>query len=99
MRYLSLAEDEYDEAVAWYRQRSLTAARHFRQEVLVAEWLLAEHPRIGKPIEAEARSLCVNDFPYSLVYAIRDSGLLVVALAHHSRRPGYWQDRLKNSSL
>lgn len=95
IRYLRLAEAEYDEAVAWYRQRSLAAARHFREEVVVAERLLAEQPRIGKPVESEVRSLCVNDFPYMLIYGIRDSGLVVLAVAHHSRRPGYWHDRLK----
>lgn len=96
LRYLSLASVEFKEAIAWYRARSIGAARRFNEEVVVAEKLLAQHPRIGKRVGAEARSLCVNDFPYTLIYLVEKDEILVVAVAHHSRRPGYWHDRLKN---
>lgn len=94
LRYLSVARLEFREAIAWYRVRSTGAARHFNDEVVVAEKLLAQHPRIGKRVEVEARSLCVNDFPYTLVYLIEKDEIVVVAVAHQSRRPGYWKDRL-----
>ncbi len=29
----------------------------------------------------------------SLIYAVLGDEILIVALAHHSRRPGYWKDR------
>ena len=33
-------------------------------------------------------------FPYSLHYALLgDAVILVLSLAHHSRRPFYWRDR------
>jgi plasmid stabilization system protein ParE len=95
MRYLKIAEIEFDEAVAWYRARSRSVARHFNQEVKIVERLLLEHPRIGKCVELDARSLCVNDFPYTLIYAIEKHEIVVVAVAHQSRRPGYWIDRLR----
>jgi plasmid stabilization system protein ParE len=95
MRYLTIAEIEFDEAVAWYRARSRGVARHFGQEVKIVERLLLEHPRIGKCVELDARSLCVNDFPYTLIYAIEKHEIVVVAVAHQSRRPGYWIDRLR----
>ena len=31
--------------------------------------------------------------PYSIVYALRDEGLVVVAIAHQRKRPGYWRRR------
>jgi len=96
LRYLSVAGLEFRDAIAWYRARSVGAARHFNEEVVVAEKLLAQHPRIGKRVEAEARSLCVNDFPYTLVYLVEKDEILIVAMAHQSRRPGYWMDRLRD---
>lgn len=99
LRYLSVAAAEFREAVGWYRTRSIGAARHFNAEVRVAETLLAEHPRIGRKLEADARSLCVNDFPFSLIYSIEPTGLVIVAVAHHRRRPGYWLDRLRELRL
>ncbi len=36
----------------------------------------------------------MNDsFPFSLVYVVRGEILFVVAVAHQSRRPGYWRGR------
>lgn len=95
IRYLSVAELEFDEAVAWYLARSRSAARHFGREVVIAERLLREHPRIGRCVETDARSLCVNDFPFTLIYAIEKHEIVVVAVAHQSRRPGYWIDRMR----
>jgi toxin ParE1/3/4 len=96
LRYLSVARAEFREAIGWYRTRSIGAARHFNTEVKVAERLLSQHPRIGRRMETDARSLCVNDFPFSLIYTIEHGELVVVAVAHHSRRPGYWIDRLRD---
>jgi plasmid stabilization system protein ParE len=70
LRYLSVARLEFRDAIAWYRARSVGAARHLNEEVVVAEKLLAQHPRIGKRVEAEARSLCVNDFTYTRWFLI-----------------------------
>lgn len=95
LRYLAPALAELREAIAWYRARNLTAARHFNAEVIVAEGLLRAHSRIGRPVGSEARSLCVNDFPYTLFYLIEHEEIIIVAVAHHSRKPGYWMDRLR----
>ena len=34
-------------------------------------------------------------FPIKLVFAVRDDALLVVAVFHARRRPGYWLERLR----
>lgn len=94
IRYIAVAEIEFDEAVAWYLARSRGAARHFGKEVRNVERLLLRYPRIGRCVELDARSLCINDFPYNLIYSIEKNEIVVVAVAHHSRRPGYWMDRL-----
>jgi toxin ParE1/3/4 len=32
-------------------------------------------------------------FPYWLVYMVSEDEIRVLAVAHHSRRPGYWKER------
>ena len=32
-------------------------------------------------------------FPYTIVYRVRDQDIVIVAIAHHSREPGYWRHR------
>ena len=57
--------------------------------------LIEAHPDIGSPRRgrASARQLRVRGFPYIVVYRGRGTDTYVVAVAHTSRRPGYWQDR------
>jgi toxin ParE1/3/4 len=40
------------------------------------------------------RSRRVADFPYRLVFLAQASELVVIALAHRKRAPGYWRIRL-----
>lgn len=40
------------------------------------------------------RSRRVPGFPYRLVYVAQTSELVVLALAHDKRLPGYWRERV-----
>ena len=35
----------------------------------------------------------MKHFPYSLVYTVSGDEIRILAVAHHSRRPGYWTGR------
>ena len=39
------------------------------------------------------RSRRVAGFPYRLVYLVQPTELVVLALAHDKRLPGYWRER------
>ena len=51
-------------------------------------------PRWPQAGPLEVRKAIVRKTPYLLIYAIVPDGIVVVALAHTRRRPGYWRDRL-----
>jgi plasmid stabilization system protein ParE len=40
------------------------------------------------------RRLLVPRFPYGLLYRVEDERIFIVAVAHFSRRPGYWRSRI-----
>jgi toxin ParE1/3/4 len=88
------AEQELLDAEDWYAERSLIAARAFVQEVtLVVEHALAAPDRW--PIHLHAtRRIVFPHFPFSLIYRLRQEHVQVVAVAHQSRRPDYWKDRV-----
>ena len=50
-------------------------------------------PAIGTPDAGQTRKLRLGKFPYSLVYRVSDDVITVLAVAHQSRKPGYWQGR------
>ena len=51
----------------------------------------SRRPRV-RPAEVARTS--VSRFPYSVIYGIHGDALWVVAVAHHSRREGYWRGRV-----
>lgn len=55
-------------------------------------------PHSGKRMEfksgLDVRGYLLGRFPYTVVCAILSHSLVIVAVAHHSRAPGYYRDRL-----
>ena len=43
----------------------------------------------------EVRRALTRVFPYGILYASESDHVLIVAVAHYSRAPGYWQHRLR----
>ena len=52
------------------------------------------YPLTGTPASKRTRRMFLKDFPFALVYRPDDVGIVVFALAHHARRPGYWRGRM-----
>jgi hypothetical protein len=48
----------------------------------------------GAPSHNGTRSVLVKGFPFSVIYRASEAELLVVAVAPHRRRPGYWLARI-----
>ncbi|HTS37926.1 MAG TPA: type II toxin-antitoxin system RelE/ParE family toxin [Candidatus Solibacter sp.] len=85
---------EFKSAVAWYLDRSETAANNFVSEVDRAISLITASPRRWPTEERGARKFVLQRFPYALIYRERESDIQILAIAHGHRRPGYWRKRL-----
>jgi len=88
---------EVDEAFARYLERSRQAAEAFVREVDRAVALVASSPTIWPHFEAGTRRYVLRKFPYNIVYREIPTGIEVVAVAHHKRRPRYWIRRLRRN--
>jgi plasmid stabilization system protein ParE len=89
-----LARDEASAAFRWHRQRSPKAAARF--VIAVAKAFEAIEQKAGsfpQYLSGTRRSL-VNKFPYLVIFYEMPDCLLVVAVAHGRRKPGYWRRRL-----
>lgn len=65
----------------------------FIDEVQRALSRITEFPEAGLLIRQRVRRRMLVGFPYSLLYSVRDTGIRVLAVAHHRRRPFYWRGR------
>lgn len=96
IRQLQVASIELREAIAWYRERSPRAAENFWLRVRDAQHSVLLFPHAAPMIGKAARRFILSGFPYDLIYCVLPDEILIVGYAHHSRRPGYWKDRLRD---
>lgn len=100
LRFLRQAVDEAIEAAAWYEKERPGLGFEFERALNAALDLL-EDETLGLaalPAKAgtqDAKRLFLKRFPYEIVIRESTEGILVVAVAHRSRRPGYWRNRLR----
>ena len=85
------ASEELSEAVRWERQSGGLGAA-FLEAVQRAISRIETHPGIGTRLadQRDTRRMLVTGFPYQVVYILRPTEAVVVAIAHLKRRPGYW---------
>ncbi|HET7436372.1 MAG TPA: type II toxin-antitoxin system RelE/ParE family toxin [Thermoanaerobaculia bacterium] len=93
---LEAAEGELDDAIAVYDSQRPRAGVRFRDAVKTALTRLTDHPELGRSARYGVRRYVIPGWPYDVVYELRAETILVIAVAHHSRRPRYWRDRLSS---
>ena len=88
------AETEFREAARYYIDHAgMSVAEDFRNAVMQAAARLLQFPELGMRIEHDTRRLPLHDYPYSLIYRVRPTAIVIVATANQRRRPGYWAGR------
>ena len=92
------ADAELTEAVAYYDGKAEGLGDRFLAEVKLASRSIEEYPEIAPEIEYGVRAKVLHRFPYTLMYVLDEHELFIVAVAHQSRRPGYWADRIPSAT-
>jgi plasmid stabilization system protein ParE len=88
------ALSETEAAIRWYRQRSPRAAEAFLAEIERALDAISEAPDRWPPTENDWRRFSLRRFPFSVVYReTPEQTIMVLAIAHGRRKPGYWRKR------
>ena len=92
LRFLRPAAVELRIATTFYEGEAVGLGERFMDEVESALDRVQTHSEIGAPA-ANFRKLVLKKFPFSLIYALEQNEIVVVAVAHHRQRPGYWIGR------
>lgn len=94
VEYHEAAEDELLREIGYLELRARGLGRRFFADIRRAETLIARFPESGEEILPGIRRRMLRTYRYSLIYSIEKEGSLILAVAHHSRRPSYWVDRV-----
>jgi toxin ParE1/3/4 len=65
----------------------------FRKELSDALARVQDNPFMHAAESGSLRIAPLHRFPYSLIYEDLPDRIWIAAVAHHSRRPGYWSRR------
>jgi plasmid stabilization system protein ParE len=97
-RYLTPAEEEMIEASLFYEAASTGLGRSLLDDVQRAVVRLRKHPHLGQVVDRDLRKILLHRFPFSLIYSVDTDAILIVAVAHYGRRPGYGEIVLSHPS-
>ncbi len=94
VRFLEVAQQEFDEAVGYYDAEASGLGEVFLSEVVTAIGRVRRHPKAWSMLGGGLRRCRTRRFPYGLIYHADDDEILIVAIANLHREPTYWRHRI-----
>jgi toxin ParE1/3/4 len=89
------AQAELNRAINHYENSGPSLGYQFAIEVFAAVGRIKANPRLWPLLNDEVRRCLIHRFPYGVIYSIDDmkSTVLILAVMHLHREPGYWSER------
>ncbi|OCR00645.1 plasmid stabilization protein [Oscillatoriales cyanobacterium USR001] len=84
---------EYAEAIQYYAKQRSEVAQMFINAIEDAVYRIRESPTRWAIFDEDVRRCLTRKFPYSILYTIEEDYILILAVTHCSREPGYWKSR------
>lgn len=101
VRFSAEAVAELEAAATWYEDQLPGLGGAFIGAIDSTLSRVADWPRSGAPVPAvssdlDVRRVPVARFPHNLPYIVMDEVVVVLAVAHDRRLPGYWKRRTRS---
>ncbi len=93
--FLPEADLEMFGAAKFYESKATGLGADYISEVEHAVRAIAESPTTWPIIEGELRRRLVRRFPFGILYRIEPDSIIIIAVSHLRRKPGYWKKRIK----
>ncbi|MCP5170317.1 MAG: hypothetical protein H6999_11265 [Hahellaceae bacterium] len=100
LEILEEALEEAAEAAEWYERECEGLGYDFYEAIeaafdIIEDRIVPLSPMPNKTNRNDVRRLILKRFPFDIVVLERNQKTIVIAIAHQSRKPGYWRDRIK----
>ena len=93
LSFVTAAREELGEIFAYLEEQQPGLGFRFTADVDEALSRIQSQPLAWHPLNRNFRRCHLRHFRYSVIYRIRGDQAEVFAIAHDSRRPGYWRNR------
>ncbi len=88
------AKSEFEDAAAWYGEKSLGLGDEFIREIEQAIAAAAVAPQRYPRVFGEVRRTVARRFPFAVYFRVRSDMLVVLAVFHGRRNPAIWRRRV-----
>jgi mRNA-degrading endonuclease RelE of RelBE toxin-antitoxin system len=95
IKYHPKALAEAFKSARFYNRAQAGLGAEFFEQLDETVVCLRKDPMRPRADENGVRSWRLRRFPFRVYYAIDPGRIRILAVAHLKRRPGYWQERLK----
>ena len=85
---------EFRAAAQYYETQHDGLGSRFVSSVEAAVARIAEAPSSHRVVEDDIRRCLTKVFPYAVLFSIESDCVLIVAVMHCRREPGYWRNRV-----
>jgi plasmid stabilization system protein ParE len=87
--YQQRAINEYEDAAAWYKERSVRAAENFETAVNEKINILRINPKQYRKTYKEFRETSLNKYPFNIVFLVDEIKMMVIisSVFHNKRNP------------
>ena len=93
--FLPEAEQDMLDAVQYYESQAPDLGLDYLSEVERAVHSISTTPETWPIVEGNLHRRLIRRFPCGILYKIDPDEIIIVAVAHLRKRPGYWKSRLK----
>jgi len=90
VEFLNEAKIEIEDAVKYYELQSKGLCKVFKAELKQTVQRIVSFPLAWTEIKPVIRRVIMSKFPYNILYSVE-----ILAVAHHHRKPNYWDIRVK----
>jgi hypothetical protein len=94
IRFHPAARQEFWHEVAFYDRHGQGLGDELATDVERVIQDIRHYPEMGATDSAGTRRAKVHRFPFNIIYRVQAEQIVLVAFAHHSRKPEYWRKRM-----
>ena len=94
LRISEFAQEELNDGVFYYELQQPGLGIRFKREVQDSINRIKRNPNTWPKERGEVRKYLLHKFPYKILYSIQDQDIVILAIAHQHRRPGYWLEEI-----
>jgi toxin ParE1/3/4 len=94
VEFLEAAMEELEAAVGYYERCTLGLGVEFRKDIEIGVKTIQESPLQWMSFGKRTRRYLLHRFPCLVIFHEHSDKIIIIAVAHGKRRPGYWHGRI-----